>query len=128
MNTVSQTIAKLVILPLFGGAVITGVALATVDSAAAATEWVPPAPAASTAPARPDLIENEISVDAVAAAPAAAAPAAAAPAAAAPRSQRHIRQAGQRPGRQEQEGQRQVQQGQFSAPVSVAVVTKAPVQ
>jgi len=84
MNTVSQTIAKLVILPLFGGAVITGVALATVDSAAAATEWVPPAPAASTAPARPDLIENEISVDAVAAAPAAAAPAAAAPAAAAP--------------------------------------------
>ena len=128
MNTVSQTIAKLVILPLFGGAVITGVALATVDSAAAATEWVPPAPAASTAPARPDLIENEISVDAVAAAPAAAAPTAAAPAAAAPRSQRHIRQAGQRPGRQEQEGQRQVQQGQFSAPVSVAVVTKAPVQ
>ena len=80
MNTVSQTIAKLVILPLFGGAVITGVALVTVDSAAAATEWEPPAPAASTAPARPDLIENEISVDAVAAAPAAAAPAAAAPA------------------------------------------------
>jgi len=68
MNTVSQTIAKLVILPLFGGAVITGVALVTVDSAAAATEWEPPAPAASTAPARPDLIENEISVDAVAAA------------------------------------------------------------
>ena len=98
MNTVSQTIAKLIILPLFGVAVITGVAIGTVDSAAASTEgigWDPIAPAApagpaqrghavldgeiapstSAAPARPDVILNGIRVDAEAPAPAPVAPA-----------------------------------------------------
>lgn len=40
MNTVNQTIAKLIILPLFGAAVVTGVALNTADSAGASTEPV----------------------------------------------------------------------------------------
>jgi hypothetical protein len=108
MNTVSQTIAKLIILPLFGAAVITGVALGTSDSAAAASEFEPLPPATTTtpaqpgliedaiwdgemaptapaAPARPDVILNGIRVDAVAPAPVApAAPAPVAPAPAAP--------------------------------------------
>ena len=46
MNTVSQTIAKLIILPLFGASIITGVALSAADSAAAAPEWDPLPPAA----------------------------------------------------------------------------------
>ena len=71
MNTVSQTIAKLIILPLFGASIITGVALSAADSAsaapewdplppAAAQEWDPPAPAATTAPAQPGPIEDAI--------------------------------------------------------------------
>ena len=60
MNTVSQTIAKLIILPLFGASIITGVALSAADSAAAAPEWDPPPPAATTAPAQPGPIEDAI--------------------------------------------------------------------
>ena len=106
MNTVSQTIAKLVILPLFGAAVITGVALTTADSAVAVSESkaMPPATAttpaqpdpiesairdgelatagstAPAAPARPDVILNGIRISAASPAPAAPAPAAAPPA------------------------------------------------
>jgi hypothetical protein len=91
MNTVNQTIAKLIILPLFGGALITGVAVGTAESAAATTKvtgWEPPPPAAQqgpsghaildgevvptapATPARPDVILNGIRVDAEAPAPA----------------------------------------------------------
>ena len=90
MNTLNQTIAKLILLPLFGGALVTGVAVGTADSAAATTKvtgWDPPPPAqqgpsedairdgefvppAPAAPARPDVILNGIRVDAEAPAPA----------------------------------------------------------
>jgi hypothetical protein len=63
MNTITQTIAKLIILPLFGGALITGVAVGTADSAAATTkvtEWVPPPPAAQQSPSGHAVWDGEI--------------------------------------------------------------------
>ena len=127
MNTVTQTIAKLIILPLFGGALITGVAIGTADSAAATTKvtgvgarrlrpsraragtrsWMgrslPPLP-------RLRLDRTWSSTES-----------------GCPRGRHPVRPA-RTAATSDKKGRRQVQQGQFRAPVSVAIVTKAPVQ